>query len=244
MLFTTIFMADIEKGEKRLAVDFDNSIARAMDHMRMTLDAQVPGGYPSRLYEIEPPDGTAPPEFQIARSAYYKEPSHIADLVPEAGAPADLHIVNNFFGRTDLISARWFNAKFAIIAWCEKTGIAPDIYAYHLRAEGMKDVEAKLSAFVENRMTHAIEDASKVTRAYIAVGGKVFLPDRPWNRDVPESPDVIRCPDPAIPYIARLLIQCGSVANVFDWHREYLEEKTGFQIREAVKTAKLMFFSP
>lgn len=223
--------AELELAEPSLALDWDNSTVKTMPNMRMHLDAQEEGGFPEELYKTEPPSESAPVRFRRLRVAYYLNSAHIPVLEPHDGVPLDLHIIANFFARKiDIVTARWVDAEPVVRQKAEEIGIANDIGRYHMRIEGMKDAESKTEAVKIHGLNYAIEDASKVAFLYAEEGVRVFLLDREWNRDIEESNYVMRCPD--IPFIAKLLVKCGSPARVFEMHEDLLADKSRIKVIE------------
>lgn len=202
-----------------LGIDFDGVLVNDVILMK----AKSPRKYDSGYYEMSISDQKLEPDFWRDRRDFLKNPDYIPDLLFWPGAKVALPLASKFFDETYINSHRWTYQKAAIKGLLKRHNLSGYISAVLLRPEEDEDsLDMKLRNAREAGITHMAEDDASLAREFAKEGIKVALIDRPWNRGVPNSPNIRRYLE--LWDFAMDMAYQGSVKDVFARHEIELKD--------------------
>lgn len=215
----------VELGQKlKLYLDLDDSLADTTAHMRQVHAIQYPGIFPPDLYMQEIPDKALQNKFYEAWQGYLRASWLIPHLPIREEDLLAVHSLAKIFSDIDLITARLENQRDAIEELLRKRDLSRSISAVCLRDTVEQEMALVKAKFAKERgTTDAVEDNS-LTAAFLAeLGIRVTIPDRPWNRRLPNSPNIRKVR--SLSDYALELAKYGSPVELFVMHRNKLDDQ-------------------
>lgn len=226
----------VEKGQKlKLGLDLDDTLAETTAHMQQVHEIQYPGIFPADLYQLGyplgHPDKILQKEFYEAWQAYLRTSWLIPHLpIPENNLLA-VQICATVY-EIDLITARLENQRDAVEELLRKQNLSREIASICLRTSVEEEMLIVKSKTVKERgTTDAVEDNPLIAVCLAELGIRVAVPDQPWNRWLPNGPNIRKYKHPE-DYAYDLILHDGPV-NLFAMHGKGLDDPRNlYKIRQ------------
>lgn len=176
-----------------LGVDFDNTTVKTDEALRQYSEAFYPGQYPQCHFEPLLKGEAFPPGFEKLRIDFLTRSDQIDNLVLYPMIGASLRLAGRSVDEILLITARKEGLRHPLKMYLKHNNLLPHFSAMSLRPETESGRTSKLNNIIDAGVTDMVDDDRELAELLAGQWGvRVALVDRPWNRQVADSLNIIR----------------------------------------------------